>query len=92
MEVDYANAAAELTPEWGLETVRIYIPSPAGRAPRSWTPAGASRTTNSSCITTIIYYDHLGSIQAITHIAADPNEVNGGWDNVGNRMVYSYDA
>lgn len=40
----------------------------------------------------LYYYDHLGSIQAITHIAADPNEVNDGWDNVGNRMVYSYDA
>lgn len=87
-ELNYANAAGVgVTADWKLGTIRIYVPGPDGNVGTMEFKANAPFSEpETDCV---YHYDHLGSIEVITHrdsgvIAVEPD--------TGLASRFSYDA
>jgi len=88
MELDYTNSTTSGSGEnWGLDTVRIYIPAPDGRA--GCAELNPNATSASQHKFRVYHYDHLGSIQCITNWGTATLATN---TDSTKKSLYSYEA
>jgi RHS repeat-associated protein len=88
LEVDYKNTAVSGTPVWEMDKVRIYVPGPEGIAgTMEYSPFAPSDQDERPLV---YHYDHLGSIETITHYGS--TATTPALDEAGRSSRFSYDA
>lgn len=87
-ELNYGNAAgAGVAADWKLGTIRIYVPGPDGNIGTMEFKANASFSDPEKQY--VYHYDHLGSIEVITHRESSVIAVE---SDTGLASRFSYDA